>query len=103
MGAYPHIPLAVASLGIVLFFVSVATVWLYYYIVKNYLKDEYDFSVTLRNVRLSILLAPLFYLLAALIAWVHTYITFIIYALIPVIFMLPLDKPKKNSGRSELY
>ncbi len=98
MGAYPHIPLAVASLGIVLFFVSLATIWLYYYIVKNYLKEEYDPKTTMRNVRWSLLLAPLFYILAVGVAWIHTYITFIIYALVPVLFLLPLDKPVKKTS-----
>lgn len=93
MGAYPHIPLAVASLGIALFFVSLCTVWLYYYITKNYLKENYDFRTTMRNVRWSLVLAPLFYFLAVAVSWIHTYITFAIYAIIPLLYILPLDKP----------
>jgi uncharacterized membrane protein len=95
MGTYPHIPLAVASLGIVLFFVSLSTIWLYYYIAKNYLKDEYDPKITMRNVKWSMILAPLFYGLSIIIAWMSTYITFSIYAIVPLLFMLPLDKPMR--------
>jgi uncharacterized membrane protein len=93
MGTYPHIPLAVASLGIVLIFVSLSTIWLYYYITKNYLKEEYNRVVVMKNVRLSVILAPLFYILAAAVAWIHPYITFAIYAIVPLLFLLPLDKP----------
>jgi uncharacterized membrane protein len=93
MGTYPTIPLAVASLGIVLFFVSLSTIWLYYYISKNYLSDDYNKNTVFKNVRLSMILAPLFYILAASVAWIHPYITFGIYALIPVLFLLPLDRP----------
>jgi uncharacterized membrane protein len=99
MGMYPHIPLAVASLGFVLFFASASFIWLYYYITKNYLREEYDYRTTMRNVKWSFILAPAFYFLAASIAWINTYITFVIYACIPFLFMLPLDKPReKNFG-----
>ena len=101
MGTYPNIPLAVASLGIVLFFVSLSTIWLYFYISKNYLKDEYDRLSVMKNVRLSMILAPLFYILAAGVAWIHTYLSFAIYMLVPLLFMLPLDKPKSMQIRQE--
>ena len=96
MGAYPRIPLAVASLGIVMFFASGALIWLYYYVVKNYLRDDYDYKTSIVNVKRSFIAAPILYVVAILLAWVHTYITFAIYALIPLLFILPLDKPRRK-------
>jgi uncharacterized membrane protein len=93
MGTYPHIPLAVASLGMVLFFVSLSTIWLYYYISKNYLQEDYNRKAVMKNVKRSLVLAPIFYILAAAVAWLHPYITFGIYAIIPLLFLLPLDRP----------
>jgi uncharacterized membrane protein len=95
MGEYPTVPLAVASLGIVLLFVSVFLIAIYYYSVKNYLSESYDKAEVMKNVRKSVIAGPLFYLIAIGSAWVSTAITFSIYGIVPVLFILPLDKPKK--------
>ena len=96
MGEYPQVPLAVASLGIVLLCVSLLIVALYHYVVMNYLSEAYHQAEVMKNVRLAYFVGPLFYLIAIGLAWVNTAITFAIYAAVPLLFILPLDKPDKK-------
>jgi len=96
MGDNPHIPLAVASLGIVMFFSTLVAISMYRYIALHLLREEYDRKTVLKNVRRAYLIGPLFYLMAIGSAWISTTLTFVFYAVIPLLFMLPLDKPTKT-------
>jgi uncharacterized membrane protein len=93
MGTYPRIPLAVASLGIVMFPATALMAAMYYYIAKNYLVEDYDKATVLKNVRLAFWTAPVIYAVAILLAWINPLFTFICYTIIPFLFILPLDKP----------
>ena len=98
MGLYPNNSLAVASLGIVMLLSGTMIIVLYYYIADNYLTDKYDKKTVMKNVRKSLIAGPLLYGVAIASAWVNTYITFAIYGIVPILFLLPLDKPKDKEG-----
>lgn len=95
MGRYPHIPLAVASLGIVMLLSTAVAITMFYYIAQNYLTHEYTKKDVMKNVRRAYLLGPLLYIIAIASAWLDTRITFAIYAIVPVLFILPMDKPRQ--------
>jgi uncharacterized membrane protein len=97
MGEYPGIPLAVASFGIVMFFATGMLGLIYYYVVKNYLREEYHKPVVMKNVRFALIAGPVFYIVAIASAWFSSYITFAIYCIIPLLFLTPLDKPHKET------
>ncbi|MBS1773824.1 MAG: hypothetical protein JST82_13275 [Bacteroidetes bacterium] len=46
----------------------------------------------MKNVRKSLLAVPTLYIAGSFLAWVSVYVSFVIYALVPLIFILPLDK-----------
>ena len=69
---------------------------MYSYIAKNYLKDDYDKKSVLKNVKLSYLIAPTFYLAAAIVCWFNLMVSFIILLAIPILFLFPLDKEHKQ-------
>ena len=94
MGHY-HLPIFIALWGLTVSLTSSMLVWLYYYNSKNYLKDSYDKPSVMKNVRLSAFAAPVMYLVAGLLAWVSVYISFVIYGLVPLLYLLPLDKERK--------
>ena len=95
MGHY-HLPIFIALWGITVSLTSTILVWLYYYNSKNYLKESYDKKTVIKNVRLSAFAAPVMYLAGGFLAWVSIYISFTIYGLIPLLYLLPLDKEKKH-------
>lgn len=92
MGDYPHTPIAVMFWGLTVSFISLMLVWFYWYNARYFLKDTYDRQKVMHHVRLSLFAAPLFYLVAALLAWVSVYISFVLYMLVPFLYLLPLDK-----------
>ncbi len=96
MGEYPLTPISVSFWGITVSITSLLLVWFYYYSVRNFLLDSYNKEQAIKNVRLSLFAAPLFYFIAALLAWVSVYISFVLYALVPLMYLLPLDKPHKE-------
>jgi len=98
MGLYPHNSLAVGSLGIVLLLSGTMLITLYYYVANNYLSEQYDKATVKKNVRKSLIIGPAFYGIAIASAWVNTYITFVIYAIVPLLFIVPLDKPKSMAN-----
>jgi uncharacterized membrane protein len=89
VGDYPHNPLAVASYGIVMFFAGVAFILARLYGLKN--KELLNESVSpvayKKMVLFSFIFGPVSYLFAALLAWVNTYLSFVMYFLIAVYFM----------------
>jgi uncharacterized membrane protein len=92
MGEYPMSPIIVMIWGLVFSATTSVLTWLYYYNVRNYLSDKYDKGKTMKNVQFSVLGGPVIYLAAALLAFVSVYISYIIYALVPLLYLVPLDK-----------
>jgi uncharacterized membrane protein len=86
--------LALTIFCLIFFLVSLTLCWLYAYITHNYLKDSYDKKNVLKNVKLSFLVGPSFYLLAAACAWLSLTLTYLVLLLIPIIFLFPLDVEK---------
>jgi hypothetical protein len=78
--------------GLTVFATTVCLMWFYYYNTKNYLSDKYNKESVMKNVRKSLLGIPALYPAGAFIAWISVYISFVIYALIPIVFIVPLDK-----------
>lgn len=76
--------------------------WFYYYNAKNYLSPKFDKKETMKNVRFSVLGGPSIYILAGLLAWVSVYVTYIIFALTPLLYILPLDKEIKGEDGQSL-
>jgi len=100
MGHY-HLPVFIALWGITVSLTSTMLVWLYYYNTKNYLKRSYDKKRVMKNVRLSLFAAPVMYLAGGLLAWVSIYISFVIYGLIPLLYLLPLDKENRHDLQND--
>jgi uncharacterized membrane protein len=94
MGEYPTSAIIVMLWGLTFSATTFVLTWLYYYNVKNYLSDKYDPVVTMKNVRFSILGGPAIYLVAGLLAFVSVYISYVLYALVPLLYILPLDKER---------
>jgi hypothetical protein len=46
----------------------------------------------MKNVRKSFFAAPGFYVVAILLSWIAVEITFVLYAIVPLLFVFPLDK-----------
>ncbi len=90
-------PISVTFFAAIFFLVSLTLCYMYSYIAKNYLKVEYDKTSVLKNVKLSYLIAPAFYLTAAIVCWFNMTVSFIILLLIPILFLFPLDKENKQS------
>lgn len=99
MGEHPHQPLFVAFWGGTAYFIALMLNWLYYYNAKNYLKPGYDKVKVMRNAKLSFLGVPLLYLTAVALAWVSVYISYVIFVFIPIVYVLPLDKPVKMAEK----
>jgi hypothetical protein len=59
---------------------------------KNYLSDKYNKESVMKNVRKSLLGVPALYLAGAFMGWASVYISFVIYALISIVFIVPVDK-----------
>ncbi|MBS1584852.1 MAG: DUF1211 domain-containing protein [Bacteroidetes bacterium] len=100
MGHY-HLPVFITVWGVTVSLTSTMLVWLYYYNTKNYLKDSYDKKKVMKNVRLSFFAAPIMYLAGGVLAWVSIYIAFAIYGIIPLLYLLPLDKETRHDTTSE--
>ncbi len=92
MGEYPNIRLAVLLFGAIISIVSLIQVWLYHYVVENYLRPEFDKAKSRRNVKLSFILAPFLLIIATCLSFVHIWLTYFFYAMVPLVFILPFDK-----------
>ncbi len=92
----PHHPLSLSLLAFIFFLVSLTLCWMYGYIAKNYLKESYDRAKVVKNVRLSFIAGPGFYLLAAVCAWISLTLAYIVLLLVPILFLFPLDKENKR-------
>ena len=99
MGAYPTQPLMAAMWGLNVAITSLLLTWYYHYNTHNYLKENYDRTKVRKNVRLSLLAGPLLYFSGACLSFVNVNIAYVIYALVPLLYLLPLDKevtPNRN-------
>lgn len=92
MGEYPLSPTIVMLWGLMFSATTSMLTWFYYYNVKNYLHPNFDKQAAMRNVRFSILGGPLIYLVASMLAFVSVYISYVMYAFVPFLYILPLDK-----------
>lgn len=92
MGEYPHNQPAVLLFGINATIASLLQVWLYYCVAANHLLPHYNRRSVLQNVKWSFLLAPLPLIISIGLSYISLWIPYIIYALVPLFFLLPLDK-----------
>lgn len=88
IGDYPHNPLAVASYGIVMFFTCLAFVSARIYGLRHpgLLKETVAMESYKENIKFAVIFGPVLYLVSAALAWVHTYISFLLYFLITAYF-----------------
>ena len=91
-GEYPNNRLAVLLLGGILALTTFLHVCLYRYIAKHYLSSRFDKTAVLCNVKRAFWLAPALITIATILSFVHSYIPYIVYLIIPAFFLLPLDK-----------
>ncbi len=97
MGENPADPFTLSLFGVVMFIASLFLCLLYYYIAKFHLRTEvYDQLSVLKNVRKAFFAAPCFYIIAILSSWIHINIAYVLYAIVPLLFVFPLDREKKN-------
>lgn len=99
MGEYPMAPIIVMIWGILFSAATFVLTWFYYYNVKYYLAPTYDKKTAMKNVRFTVLGGPTIYIAAALLAFVSVYISYVIYALVPLLYILPLDKEIEASKK----
>ncbi len=94
MGEYPHNRPAVLLFGLIATLASVLQIFLYRNIAKNHLQPHYNKAAVMKNVRRSFLLAPLLLIVASAVSFISLMLPYCIYALVPIFFLLPLDKEK---------
>jgi uncharacterized membrane protein len=89
VGDYPHNPLAVAFYGIVMAFIGLTffATRLYGYNNKELLKDTIQLKAYKKGVVFALVFGFIFYLAAAALAWVNTYLSFAAYFLIAMYFV----------------
>jgi uncharacterized membrane protein len=92
MGEYPLSPTVVMIWGLTFSATTSLLTWFYYYNVKHYLSPNFHKPSAMKNVRFSIFGGPALYLIAALLAFVSVYLSYIIYAVVPFLYILPLDR-----------
>lgn len=92
MGEYPLSAPVVMIWGLVFSAGTFMLTWFYYYSTRNYLSVRYDPERVRKNVRFSILGGPTIYLIAAMLAYVSVYVSYVMYALVPLLYILPLDR-----------
>ena len=101
LGEYHHSAFIVMLWGLTVSATCTTLVWFYYYNTKYCLRDAYNAASVRKNVRLSVFAGPLLYLAGALLAWVSVYIAFVVYALVPILYLLPLDREKFRPSVAE--
>ena len=92
MGEYPHNRFAVLLFGVAATLASLMQNVFYGYIARNCLQSHYDKKSVLKNVRLSFILAPLLLIIAVPLSFVNLWFPYIVYAIVPFFFLLPMDK-----------
>ncbi len=88
MGTNPFDHFAVALFGLEMLFSSFGICWLYQYVATHYLKDSYNKTQVMKNVRRSFILAPAPYAIGVLCSFFSVDLAFVIYLLIPAVFVV---------------
>ena len=96
MGDYPRNPLAVALYGLVMGFAGIAFVLTRIYCLKNksLLKETVSLAIYKKGIAYSFLLGPVAYFLGAALAWINTYLSFVVYLLIAIYFVFSFATKK---------
>jgi uncharacterized membrane protein len=92
LGEYPHNLLAVLCFGGNITIIALLQVLLYYTIAKNHLSKKYNQKSVLKNVRLAFILAPFLLIIALASTFINLWLTYVVYAIVPLFFILPMDK-----------
>lgn len=92
MGEYPHNRIAVLLFGLIATLATFTQVFLYGYIVKNNLQSRYNKTSAYKNVTRSFLLAPFLMVIATGVSFINLWLPMVIYALVPLFFLLPFDE-----------
>ncbi|HAP00461.1 MAG TPA: DUF1211 domain-containing protein [Bacteroidetes bacterium] len=96
MGEYPHNRLAVLFFGIVVTCAAYTQVGMYAHMSKYYLLPKYDYKSVRKNVRRSFFLAPMLLNIAIAVSFVNLMLCYVIYAMVPLFFLLPFDKEENT-------
>jgi uncharacterized membrane protein len=101
VGDYPHNPLAVAFYGVVMGFIGLAFFIARLYGLRNtaILKEGINLKAYKKGVVFALFFGFLFYMIAAALAWVHTYLSFIAYFLIAMYFVFSFATKKLHNSR----
>ncbi len=96
-GDYPHNPLAVAFYGLVMFFTGAAFVLARLYGLKHreLLKETVQLKVYKKAIVYAFIFGPCLYGAGALLAWIHTYVSFAVYFLIAIYFVFSFATKEK--------
>lgn len=90
MGEYIQDPLAVSFFGAALMLASLSASVMRVYATNKKMHDvNVDHVQAMKVAHRSFLFGPILYLAAAGLAWLHPYLAVVVYALIPVYFVLP--------------
>jgi uncharacterized membrane protein len=101
VGDHPHVPLAAVCLGIVLFMASVAAyLLLRYSYVKSKLVDETLSNDSIQNGLIKNIIAVVVTFIGILIALKWVYISYCIYFVVLIIFLIPQKMEKRNRSSS---
>ena len=92
MGEYPQNRFAVLLFGIAATMASLMQNVFYGYIARNCLQPNYNKINVLKNVRLSLILAPLLLIIAVPLSFISLWLPYLVYAIVPFFFLLPMDK-----------
>lgn len=96
MGEYPRNPLAVSLFGVIMAFNTLLFIALHAYILRNLLKPELVGMFDPHIIRKSFL-GVAFYLAGVAAAWLNVKLAFVIYAFMPMLFIVP-PPPRRAGG-----
>ena len=99
VGDYPRNPVAVASYGLVMGCAGAAliAIRLYGFKHRELLKETVQLGAYKKEMILAFIFGPVFYITAAALAFVHTYISFAMYFLVTVYFMFSFVMQKTRA------
>ncbi len=92
MGEYPENRIAILLFGAIATCATFMQTCMYYYIAEFHLLPRYNKISVKKNVKRSFLLAPFLLIIATAVSFIHIYLPYLIYGLVPFFFLLPFDK-----------
>lgn len=92
MGEYPHNQPGVLLFGVNATVASLMQVWLYHCVANSHLLPIYNREKVMRNVLRSFILAPCLLIAAVGGSFVSLWLPYVIYAVVPLFFLLPFDE-----------